>query len=106
MSMLYTSGDLHVKEGKEQAFVEAWQELADWTVGNLPGCAFAKLLRDDSDARHFVSFSPWRDAEAIAVWRDHPGLQQRVGYLQELLESFTPRTLTLAAEVGPPTPDP
>jgi heme-degrading monooxygenase HmoA len=106
MTGLYTSGDWHVKSGSEQAFVEAWRELAEWTTANIPGCTFAKLLQDESDASYFVSFSPWRDDSAVAAWREHPGFQERVGHLQELLESFTPRTMHMAAEAGPPTPDP
>jgi heme-degrading monooxygenase HmoA len=106
MAGLYTSGDWHVKKGSEEAFVEAWRELAEWTVENFPGCTFAKLLRSESDAEHFVSFSPWRDDSAVAGWREHSGFQERVRHLQELLESFTPRAMELAAEAGPPTPDP
>lgn len=106
MAKLYTSGDWFVKAGKEETFVEAWQELADWTIGNLPGCTFAKLLRDESDSRHFVSFSPWRDEESVAAWREHPGFQERVGHLRDLLESFEPRTMNEVGPAGPPTPDP
>jgi heme-degrading monooxygenase HmoA len=106
MRRLYTSGDWHVKKGSEQAFVAAWNELADWTFTNIPGCTFAKLLRDESDAGHFVSFSPWRDEDALAAWREHPGFQERVTRLQGMLESFTPYTMTVAADAGAPTPDP
>jgi heme-degrading monooxygenase HmoA len=106
MAGLYTSGDWHVKEGSEQAFVELWRELAEWTVENIPGCTFAKLLSNEADAGHFVSFSPWRDEDAVAAWREHPGFQKRVQAVRELLESFTPRTMHIVAEVGPPTPDP
>lgn len=106
MRRLYTSGDWYVKDGHEQAFVDAWSELAEWTIENVPGCTFAKLLRDEQDATHFVSFSPWRDEGAVEAWRAHPGFQERVGRLQQLLASFEARTLDVAAEVGPSTPDP
>lgn len=106
MTGLYTSGDWHVKSGSEQEFIEAWRELAEWTAANIPGSTFAKLLRDESDASHFVSFSPWRDESAVVAWREHPGFQERVGHLQELVESFVPLTMNMVAEVGPPTPDP
>lgn len=106
MTKLYTSGDWHVKEGSDQAFIEAWRALADWTVENIPGCTWAKLLRDESDANHFVSFSPWRDEEAVAAWREHPQFQEHVAKLQQLLDSFVPRTMNAAAEAGPETPDP
>ena len=92
--------------GSEDAFVEAWRELAEWTVTNIPGCTFAKLLRDDADGTRFFSFSPWRDESAVASWREHPGFQERVAHIQGFLDSFTPHTMHVAAEAGPPTPDP
>jgi heme-degrading monooxygenase HmoA len=106
MTKLYTSGDWHVKDGSGQAFIEAWQELAGWTAANIPGCTFAKLLRDESDPDHFLSFSPWRDEDAVTAWREHPGFQERVGHLRGFLDSFVPCTMNVVAEVGPPTPDP
>jgi len=106
MAGLYTSGDWYVKAGSEQAFIQGWREFGEWTAANLPGNTFAKLLRDDADPRHFISFGPWRDESAVAAWRKHPGFKERVSRLQELLESFVPGTMTLAAEVGQPTPDP
>lgn len=103
---LYTSGDWQVKEGKAEAFIEAWADLAEWTISNVPGCTFAKLLQDETDPHRFLSFSPWRDADAVTVWRALPGFAERVGRIQELLETFTARTLNVAAEAGTPTPDP
>ena len=106
MAGVYTSGDWYVTAGSEEAFVERWREFADWTAANLPGNTFAKLLQDDADTRHFVSFGPWRDRDAVSAWRGHPGFQDRVGLLQGLLESFVPRGMTLVAEAGQTTPDP
>ena len=103
---LYSSGDWHVKPGSEHAFTERWREFAEWTEANLPGNTFAKLLQDEAEPGHFISFGPWRDHAAIAAWRDHPGFKERVGRLQELLVSFAPRTMSLAAETGAPTPNP
>ena len=106
VSGLYTSGDWHVKEGAVERFIAGWQDLADWTAANVPGCTFAKLLQDRDDPRHFVSFSPWRDEAAVSEWRSHPGFGERVERLRESLESFAARTLTVAGEIGPATPDP
>lgn len=106
MKGLYTSGDWHVKEGSADAFIDAWKELADWTISSVPGCTFAKLLRDQGDPNHFVSFSPWRDESAVAAWRGLPGFGERVGRLQDLLREFTPRMMTVVGEAGPATPDP
>ena len=106
MAGIYTSGDWHVKPGSEEAFIERWREFAEWTAANIPGNTFAKLLQDDTDLRHFISFGPWRDHSAVSAWREHPGFKERVGRLQELLDSFVPRTMNVAAESGRPTPDP
>jgi len=106
MAGLYTSGDWYVKLGSEQAFVDGWREFAEWTAATIPGNSFAKLLQDDADKRHFVSFGPWRDLAAVSAWREHAEFKKRVGLLQGLLESFVPREMSLAAEVGQPTPDP
>lgn len=106
MSGLYTSGEWRVKEGRADAFIAAWSGLADWTTSNAPGCTFAKLLRDHGDPNQFLSFSPWRDQAAVDAWRALPGFTARVERLQELLEEFTPRTMNVVGQTGPPTPDP
>ena len=102
----YTFGDWYTKSGAETQFVEAWNEFAQWTAANVAGATWATLLRDEADPRRFVSFGPWRDEEAVAQWRAHPGFSERVGRLQEHLESFLPATMTVAAEAGSATPDP
>ena len=106
MAGFYTSGDWHVKPGSEQAFIERWREFAEWTSVTIPGNTFAKLLENEADPGHFVSFGPWRDQSAVAAWREHPGFKDRVGRLRELLVSFVPRSMTVAAEIGQPTPNP
>jgi hypothetical protein len=58
MAGLYTWGDWYVKAGSEQAFIEAWREFGEWTAANVPENTFAKLLQDDADPRHFISFGP------------------------------------------------
>jgi heme-degrading monooxygenase HmoA len=106
MTGLYTSGDWYAKEGSADAFIDAWMDLAEWTISSVPGCTFVKLLRDQEDPSHFLSFSPWRDESAVAAWRELPGFVERVDRLQGLLREFTPRTMRIVAEAGPATPDP
>ena len=95
---VYTSGDWLVKEGREEEFVRAWQELADWTAGSVPGSGRAHLLRDRDESRRFLSFGPWESLEAIASWRSSEGFSQRIGRIRELVEDMHPRTLDVAAE--------
>lgn len=104
--MLYTLGEWHVKPGLEAEFVAAWRELGVWTEATVPGNTWAKLLQDEEDPRRFISFGPWQDAEAVAEWRGHAGFQERVARIQQLMESFAPHRMSVAAESGVATPDP
>jgi heme-degrading monooxygenase HmoA len=98
--MPYTSGEWFVKPGLEDEFVRRWRALAEWTLAEVPGATWAKLLRDRAQPNRFVSFGPWEDDAAIEAWRAHPGFGDRVGSIREVLESFAPRTLDAVVEVG------
>jgi len=100
MGQPYTLGNWVAKPGREEEFVAAWQELADWTRGEIGENSSAKLLRDVTDPRRFVSFGPWESLEAIDAWRALPGFKEGVSRIRELLESFEPVTLEVVAEVG------
>ena len=100
MGQPYTLGNWVAKPGREEEFVAAWRELADWTTSEIGGKPSAKLLRDMADPRRFVSFGPWDSLEAIDAWRALPGFRERVSGIREFLESFEPRTLELVAKVG------
>jgi heme-degrading monooxygenase HmoA len=104
--MVYTLGEWHVKAGSESAFVAAWRELGEWTEATIPGNAWAKLLQDREDPRSFISFGPWISDEAVSQWRAHPGFGERINRIEELLESFVPHRMDVAAEAGAATPDP
>jgi heme-degrading monooxygenase HmoA len=100
--MPYTSGEWHVKPGREDEFVKEWYELARWTVDNVRGASWARLLRDREQPTRFVSIGPWDDDEAIGEWRSHPVFKERIGRLRELVERFDARILDPATEVGAP----
>jgi heme-degrading monooxygenase HmoA len=100
MSRPYTLGNWVAKPGREEEFVSAWRELATWTTREIGGNPSAKLLRDVTDSRRFVSIGPWDSLEAIDAWRALPEFRERVSALREFLESFEPLTLELLAEVG------
>ena len=100
MGQPYTHGVWTVKPGREEEFVAAWAELAEWTAREVPGSSWAKLMRDAAAPNQFRSFGPWRDIRAIEQWRALPGFQQRVERIRTLLDGFEPHTLELAVEVG------
>ncbi len=96
----YTYGVWIVKPGREKDFVAGWRELAEWTTANSPGAGIGRLFQDENQPHRFISLGAWDDKDAIAAWRSQLGYQERVGKLRETLETFTPATLELRAEVA------
>jgi heme-degrading monooxygenase HmoA len=106
VAQLYTLGEWTVKGGRQEEFVAAWHEFAEWTAANISGSTWAKLLHDRDAPERFISFGPWQSEEAVTEWRQHPGFRERVAKIQELVDAFRPHDMDVAAEVGPATPDP
>ena|SRR5690348_9626710 len=100
MATPYTLGVWTVTHGREEEFVAAWIELAEWTAATVEGAGTGTLLRDTDDGRRFVSVGPWKDLDTIQRWREEPGWNERVGRIREMLESFEPSTLELVAARG------
>jgi heme-degrading monooxygenase HmoA len=98
MSETYSSGAWMAKEGEEEAFVEAWTEFARW-LSTMPGAGTARLTRDLSEARRYLSFAPWDSAEAMHAWKSHPEFRQRMAAVQVHVAEFTPSEFELVAEV-------
>ncbi len=100
MGQVYTHGRWVVKDGQQERFQAAWQELAEWTTANVSGTVAgeARLLQDIDDPMLFYSFGPWDSLDAINAWRADPGFQERVGRIRELLASFEAHTLRLVVQ--------
>lgn len=99
---LYTHHVWVVRSGREEEFVARWKDLAEWTAANVPGAGTARLLQDMEHPGRFISVAPWETREALSSWRSLLGYQERLGRVRELLETFTPSTLALRAQVEPP----
>jgi heme-degrading monooxygenase HmoA len=100
MAELYTCGIWTVIAGREDDFVAAWEDLARWTTENVDGAGWAELVQDEERPNRFLTFGPWKSAEAIEAWRATDGFRERVGRMRELLESFEPGTYRRRAGVG------
>jgi len=98
MSEAYSSGAWTAKEGEGEAFVEAWTEFARW-LSTMPGAGTARLTRDVSEPRRYLSFAPWESAEAMRAWKSNPDFPQRMGAVREHVEEFAPSEYELVAEV-------
>lgn len=98
MSQVYSSGAWIAKEGEEEAFVEAWTEFARW-LNTMPGAGTARLTRDLSEPRRYLSFAPWESADAMHAWKSSPEFSERMAPVREHVTEFTPSEMELVAEV-------
>jgi heme-degrading monooxygenase HmoA len=96
---VYTMGVWQVKPGREDDFVNAWDELARWTVESGFDST-GTLLRDRSRPGRFVSFGPWPSVEAADEWRGSPGFAERLEALRDTLEGFEPGTYDVVLRVS------
>jgi heme-degrading monooxygenase HmoA len=97
---LYTCGIWTVAPGREEEFVAAWQELAEWTAASMPGAGWATLVRQQEAPNRFLTFGPWESADAVAAWRESNGFRERVARIRGLLEGFEPGTYRRVAGIG------
>jgi heme-degrading monooxygenase HmoA len=93
MANVWTHGVWRVKPGREDEFVEAWQELAREGMAELDTVEPPTLLRDRERPTEFVSFGPWQDLEEVERFRSSAAFHRGQERMRDLLESFTPRTL-------------
>jgi heme-degrading monooxygenase HmoA len=98
MAETYTSGLWLVKDGEEDAFVQAWTDFVEWGRG-FPGSGTFRLVRDLEVPRRYVSFAPWESFEAQRGWKEDPEFRERIGRVRAHCDEFEPSTLELAAEV-------
>lgn len=96
---VYTVGVWRVKPGRETDFVNAWDDLARWTVESGFEST-GTLLRDRAEPGRFVSFGPWPSAEDVEEWRGSAGFVERLAALQGTLESFEPGTYDVVLRVS------
>lgn len=66
----YASGRWLVNPGSEDEFVERWATFTQWSLDNIPKARSYVLLRDDAEARRFVSLGAFENQEAEAVARE------------------------------------
>jgi heme-degrading monooxygenase HmoA len=99
----FTTGIWNVKKGKEQEFIEAWKEMAEWTFNNIDGGS-ARLLQDSKDGSRFISVGQWTSENNIQKWRDTDEFKNALNKINTLLaEPAQPHSMREAAVVGEKT---
>ena len=74
----WASGNWTVSEGREEEFIAAWKDWLGWSSQNIDGFVSATLIREIANPRHFVSFSPWRDAGTRDAWKSSGGFAEKL----------------------------
>jgi heme-degrading monooxygenase HmoA len=99
--VVFTSGEWHVRAGREAEFRRVWAEF-----GGLASAAqgeeapVAVLLRDNDDPLHFRSFGRWPSEQASAEWQASAAFSQWMASLRETLDSMESYNLEVAETVG------
>jgi quinol monooxygenase YgiN len=95
----YTLAMYRVKTGQEDAFMSAWNELAD-TFSSLPNPPlWGTLIRHQTDRTLFYSFGPWRSAEHVAAMRQNPKAGEAFRRLHELCVELRPGDYEMVTHV-------
>ena len=92
----YTTGSWLPYPGPEDAFLDAWQQFANWSC-QMPGAQLAVLTRDLRDPNRFVSLIAWDDLEHIHSWKRCGDFRRRMAHVQEHIEQFRPTELDVVA---------
>lgn len=92
---------MKVKQGRGDAFVEAWQRIAD-EVRRAPGNVRQALSRDPEDPDRFVVTSDWESRDAFGAFERSPEQDELTAPLRELRESanMTVQELVIHIEGG------
>jgi heme-degrading monooxygenase HmoA len=93
----YASGRWLVNTGSEDEFIERWTTFTQWSLDNIPGARSYVLLRDDAEARRFVSLGAFENQEAVRQWRERPEFIELRNACIQLCEEFEPHEYTVAA---------
>ncbi len=100
LNQSFTTGIWNVKKGKEQEFINAWKEMAQWTFANMDGGS-ARLLQDAKDPSRFISLGQWVSENNIQKWRETSEFKNALEKINNMLvESSEPHTMKEVVVVG------
>jgi heme-degrading monooxygenase HmoA len=97
MGTQYASGNWHAKAGKEDEFIKRWKAFTKWSLDNAAGARDFMLLRDESNASHFISLGEWDDADSRAKWRSTEEFPKLLGACREVCHEFVGGDYAFAA---------
>jgi len=98
--IVYTSGEWHVKAGREAEFRRVWTGFGGQGAGQGDQGPVAVLLRDKDDPLHFRSFGRWPSETAAAEWQASDEFSKWITALHETLDQMESYNLDVAETVG------
>lgn len=96
---VYTTGSWRPFPDREEVFLDAWQDFAEWAA-TLPGAGATVLARDLRDPERFVSFMAWESLEAVRAWKTHPEFKARMSLVQQHVDRFAPTETEVVRRAG------
>ena len=95
----YTLARYRVKPGQEDAFVAAWNALAD-SFGSLPAAPiWGALVRSQTEPEVYYSFGPWRSDADIKAMRSDPRARDAFARISEHCVEMAPGDFDLVRRV-------
>lgn len=91
--VIYSVGFWTVKAGKEETFLKAWKDFANWTLHNQKGSRNVIMLQDSEHQNRFISFGPWDNPESLQIWRQQPEFKAAFLKFKELCDEIKPNTM-------------
>ena len=89
MSEIFTYGRFEVDPQNEEAFLEAWSQMATW-ASTLPGSRTFRLVRDVRNTGRFISLGQWDGPEAVRAFKSDPGFKERLAGMVKQAKEFEP----------------
>ena len=99
MAAIYTHGMWHVKEGREEEFVAAWQAFAQMGM-DIAGAQGVRLIQDLDRKNIFFSFGGWDTVEKVQAFREDQAFQAAVDKMSEMLDRFEIFTGAARVDLG------
>jgi heme-degrading monooxygenase HmoA len=85
--MLRATLIMKVRPGCEDAFIQAWQEVANYTR-SVPGNVRQSLQRDRNEGQSFTITSDWQDLASFLAYESSPEQDAITAPLRDLRLSF------------------
>ena len=97
---VYTTGIWLVNPGREEEFIAAWKEFAEWTSRLGGGSLEVLLLQDAEQPQRFVSVGPWKDVPDIRAWRNTTEFGAFMQRAKELCTGIHPAIMKPVVRIG------